>query len=311
MVDRRAPTMESRRVIRPGTQVVSGTDQVGRVERIVLRPDGGEVQGIIVSGWIVLGHDVYVPIEAVESADPDAVRVSLSLADLSRLPPLESDPAQRVAADTAGGSEGQPGPLRQASSGQVAAGAGGWPLRAGQRVVATDGDVGTLDLVLIDPRTDRATGFVVRKGRLLVRDVIVPIDWVRAVVQDRITLNVPRARLDKLPEYRPDEEVTRDVLDALWYRSNLGPADLQYVHVRTRDGIVELSGHTHTELTRKKIEDIARSVRGVLDVGNHLDTYEALEAAVREAQRPPRVRAASVDRDRPPGPKPEGTGRSR
>jgi hypothetical protein len=147
-------------------------------------------------------------------------------------------------------------------------------------------------VVLVDPRTDRATGFVVRKGRLIVRDVIVPIDWVQSVERDRITLSVPRSRLDSLPEYRPDEEITRDVLDALWYRSGLGPADLQYVDVRTRDGIVELSGHTHTEQTRKKIEEVARGVRGVIDVRNHLDTYEALEAAVREA-----LRAARQARD--------------
>ncbi|HET8785862.1 MAG TPA: BON domain-containing protein, partial [Candidatus Limnocylindrales bacterium] len=100
-----------------------------------------------------------------------------------------------------------------------------------------------------------------------------------------IRLSVPRARLDSLPEYRPDDEVTRDVLDALWYGSTLGPAELQFVEVRTRDGVVELGGHTHTEWARKKIEEVARGVRGVIDVRNHLDTYEALEAAVREAQR--------------------------
>jgi hypothetical protein len=285
--------MDSRLEIRPGTQVISGNDQVGGVQRLILRPDG-QVQGIIIGGWIVLGHDVYVPIDAVERADPDAVRVSLSLADLSRLPPLRSDPADARADDAPGLSVARAGLLRSAASGQAEAIAGGWPLRAGQRIAATDGDVGDLDVVLIDPRTNRATGFVVRKGRLVVRDVIVPIDWVKLVAHDRITLSVPKARLDSLPEYRPDDEVTRDVLDALWYRSTLGPADLQFVDVRTRDGIIELSGHTHTEGTRKKIEEVAQGVRGVIDVRNHLDTYEALEAAVREAQR-----AARQARDSP------------
>jgi hypothetical protein len=293
VADRRTPTMDTRLEIRPGTQVISGNDQVGRVQRLTLRPDG-EVEGIVISGWIVLGHDVYVPIEAVESADPDAVRVSLSLADLSRLPPLDGDPAHAGAGDRSGPSVARTGFLRSAGSGQAEAIAGGWPLRAGQRVAATDGDIGELDVVLIDPRTDRATGFVVRKGRLVGRDVIVPIDWVQSVAHDRITLRVPRARLDSLPEYRPDDEITRDVLDALWYRSDLGPADLRFVDVRTRDGIVELSGHTDTERTRTQIEEVARGVRGVIDVRNHLDTYEALEAAVRKAQRA--ARQAGVSR---------------
>jgi uncharacterized protein YrrD len=284
VTDRRTPTIDSRLEIRPGTQVISGNDQVGRVQRVILRPDG-EVDGLIVSGWIVLGHDVYVPIEAVETADPDAVQLSLSLAELSRLPPLERDPLQADIRDAPGPLLARAAFLRSARSGQAEASAGGWPLRAGQRVVAADGDVGDLDVVLIDPRTERATGFVVRKGTLIVRDVIVPMDWVESVTPERITLSVRKSRLDGLPEYRPDEEVTRDVLDALWYRSNLNEADLQYVEVRTRDGIVELSGHTHTEATRKTIEEIARRVRGVLDVRNYLDTYEALEAAVRESQR--------------------------
>ncbi len=284
MAVRRTPTVDSRLEIRPGTQVISGNDQVGRVQRLILRPDG-EAEGIIISGWLVLGHDVYVPIEAVESADRDAVHVSLSPAELSRLPPLEQAPDQA----RAGGDPGTPVAratfLRAASSGQAEAVLGGWPIRAGQRVAATDGNVGDLDVVLLDPRTDRATGFVVRKGRFVVRDVIVPIEWVQSVTPDRITLSVPRARLDSLPEYRPDDEVTRDVIDALWYRSDLGPADVQFVDVRTRDGIVELNGHTHTERTRKMIEEVARGVRGVIDVRNNLDTYEALEAAVREAQK--------------------------
>ncbi|HET9084201.1 MAG TPA: BON domain-containing protein [Candidatus Limnocylindrales bacterium] len=285
--------MDSRFEIRPGTQVIAGNDQVGRVQRLILRPDG-EVEGIIISGWLVLGHDVYVPIEAVESADPNAVHLSLSLAELSRLPPLDGHAVPAGDDDTSGSSMARAAFLRSAASGQAEASAGGWPLRAGQRVAATDGDVGDLDVVLVDPRTDRATGFVVRKGKLIVRDVIVPIDWVQSVERDRISLSVPRSRLDSLPEYRPDDEITRDVLDALWYRSELGPADLQYVDVRTRDGIVELSGHTHTERTRKKIEQVARGVRGVIDVRNYLDTYEALEAAVREAQR-----AARQARDSP------------
>jgi uncharacterized protein YrrD len=282
---RRTPTADWRLEIRPGTPVISGNDQVGTVQRLILRPDGS-AEGLIISGWLMLGHDVHVPIEAVESADPDAVHLSISLAELSRLPPLDRD-AEQEPADGGGGatSLARASFLRSSASGQAEAAAGGWPLRAGQRVAATDGDAGELDVVLIDPRTDRATGFVVRKGRFIVRDVIVPIDWVQSVTRDRITLSVPKARLDGLPEYRPDEEITRDVLDALWYRSGLGPADLQFVDVRTRGGIVELSGHTHTEHTREEIERVAREVRGVLDVRNYLDTYEALEEAVRAAQR--------------------------
>ena len=277
--------------IRPGTQVVSNGEQVGRVERVVIRPETTEVGGIIISGWIVLGHEVFVPIEAVEAADPDAVRVALSLKELAQLPPLNSG-YEKGAADAPGTGWARAAGLRPAASGQMLARAGGWPLRSGQRVVATDGDAGTLDIVLIDPRTDRARGFVVRKGLLRVRDIIVPIEWVQSVDRDRISLSVPRSRLDELPEYRPDEEIRRDVLDALWYGGSLKPAEVQFVDVVVRDGIVELSGHTPTRLSRSTIEEVARRVRGVLDVENYLDTVEDLEAALREAHRAARQTAS-------------------
>jgi uncharacterized protein YrrD len=277
--------------IRPGAQVIAGTDQIGKVARLVYRPDSSEVVGIIVTGWIVLGHDVFVPIEAIERTEPDAVHLALSLAEVSRLPPLEPGDAS-ADVPPAGGPSGRAPLLRAAASGQMPVLAGGRPLRAGQKVIASDGEVGRLDLVLIDPRTGRATGFVVRKGTLLTRDVIVPIELVQTVEHDRIALDATKAQVDRLPEYRPDDEITRDVVDALWYRSGLGPADVQFVEVHTRDGIVELTGHTHTEATKRRIADVARRVRGVLDVRNHLDTFEALEEAVREARR------AAKSRDR-------------
>ncbi len=259
--------------IRPGTQVISGDLQVGRVERLIFRPGTQELAGIVVSGWLVLSHPVFIPSAAIVAADRDAVWVSLSADELERLPPAYP------------GGTRPGGDLRtSASSGQMPVHDGGRPLRAGQRVVATDGYAGHLDLVLVDPRTGRASGFVVRKGRILTRDVIVPSELVRSVEREEIVLSVSRAELDRLPEYRPDEEITRDVVDAVWYGSDLRPADVQFVTVQTRDGVVELTGHTHTEATKKRIEEVARTVQGVLDVNNFLDTFEALEAAVRAAR---------------------------
>ena len=279
--------------IRPGAQVISGDIQVGRVERVVFRPESHEIVGVIVSGWIVLGHDVYVPIQAIESADPDSVHVRLSLNELTRLPPVGLDGGLGTVEDVPGHQNAGVRQLRPAASGQMEALAGGRPLRAGQRVLARDGEVGQLDIVMTDPRTGRVSGFVVRKGRFLGRDVIVPADWVETVERDRIRLRASKAQLDSLPEYRPDDEITRDVLDSLWYESGLTPADVQFVDVHTRDGVVELTGHTDTEATRKAIEEVVRGVRGVIEVRNYLDTFEALQEAVREAQRAARARGGT------------------
>jgi osmotically-inducible protein OsmY len=81
------------------------------------------------------------------------------------------------------------------------------------------------------------------------------------------------------PEHRRDEEITADVTSLLWYRSAVDPADLRYVTVRTRDGVVELNGKTGTERSRIAIEALVRGLRGVLGVRNHLRTFEALSTA--------------------------------
>jgi hypothetical protein len=175
--------------------------------------------------------------------------------------------------------------LQAARSGQLDAESGGKPIRAGQRVDARDGKVGTLDVVLVDPLTRRVTAIVVRRGLILARDTIVPVELIREISEDRIVLDADRDALAELPEYRPDDEIAADVLHALWYRSDLDPAELHFVEVRARDGIVELMGHTVTEAARAAIEETAWRVRGVLGVRNYLDTFEALEAETRRLQR--------------------------
>jgi uncharacterized protein YrrD len=288
---------EHRLEIRPGSPVLSRNEEVGKVERVVIDPDTSEIVGLVIRRGILLSHDVLVPIETITEATPDGLRTRLTVEELNALP--EVDPAQPVpvsggrpaAGDTTATDRAfDRGRLRAARSGQARASSSGQPLRAGQLVKATDGDVGRLDLLLIEPLTHRVESIVVRQGRFLARDTIIPARWIREIHRDWILLGVPRARLAELPEYRPDDEIAIDVLDRLWYDSpDLRPADLQYVQVHVRDGIVELTGHTHTEATRARIVEVARSVRGVRDVHDYLDTFESLAAAVREAsaRRPP------------------------
>jgi sporulation protein YlmC with PRC-barrel domain len=290
---------EHRLEIRPGSSILSRTEEVGKVDRVVVDPDTREIVGLIVRRGILLSHDVLIPIETITEATPNGLRTRLTVEELNALPVIdESRPihqassARGEAVPTQSASERafDRGRLRAARSGQARSSMSGRPLRAGQLVKATDGDVGRLDLLLIEPLTHRVEALVVRQGRFLARDTVIPARWIRDIHRDWILLDVPRARLAELPEYRPDDEIAIDVLDRLWYDSpDLRPADLQYVEVHVRDGIVELTGHTHTEATRARIVEVVRTVRGVREVHDYLDTFESLAAAVREAsgRRPP------------------------
>lgn len=291
--------VEQRLEIRPGTPIIGADDEtLGHVERVVVTPATGDVLALIARRGLLLRRDLVVPIEAVESADTEAVRVRLTSAQVNELPEYREEEFTAPPADwQAPAGQAAEGVLfrlparavrrglRAARAGQTEAAAGGRPLRAGMRVESPDGEVGSLDLVLLDPATHRATHFVVRAGGLLGRDTIIPVEWVRSIESDRVVLAVGREQLERLPEYRPDEEISADVLHQLWYRSDLPEDDLRFVGVQTHDGVVHLSGITTTAQSRAKIEAAARRVRGVLGVRNDLQTFEALAAASETAAR--------------------------
>ena len=84
-------------------------------------------------------------------------------------------------------------------------------------------EAGRIHRVLIDPATERITGFVVTTGRLLGRDVIVSEDMFAEASADAetITLNLDKKELDTQPSFEEDDFVTPP---AGWSAPNLGYA---------------------------------------------------------------------------------------
>ncbi len=92
------------------------------------------------------------------------------------------------------------------------------------RVRTTDGhEAGKIHRVLVDPQTERITGFVVSTRRLLGRDVIVGEDMFADASTDgeTITLNLTKKELDTQPSFEDDDFVTPP---AGWSGPNLGYA---------------------------------------------------------------------------------------
>ncbi|TMD57273.1 MAG: hypothetical protein E6I83_00930 [Chloroflexi bacterium] len=92
------------------------------------------------------------------------------------------------------------------------------------KVRTTDGhEAGKIHRVLVDPETERITGFVVSTRRLLGRDVIVGEDMFAGVSPDgeTITLNLTKKELDTQPSFEEDDFVTPP---AGWSGPNLGYA---------------------------------------------------------------------------------------
>jgi uncharacterized protein YrrD len=288
----RSRTLVSRLEIRPGSTVTGTTGVIGKVDRLVVSPGSGEVTGLVVRKGLLLRRDVVIPIGAVERADENEVRVGLAAEELDALPEYREQDYVAPPADWRSPS-GQPNEnlvfdlsgtrgwrdLHPAQGGQVEPAAGGRPIRAGQRVVCRDGTVGKVDLVLVDPTSRRATHIVVRRGTFVQHDIIVPVEWAREITRDEIVLDATREQIEMLPEYRPDDEITIDVLEALWWESRVDRGDLADVHVRTHDGIVELTGFTGSEQARQAIEATASKVRGVLGVRDRIQAMSVASLA--------------------------------
>ena len=277
--------------VRPGAFAVGPDGTVGRVRHVIVSPSG-ELQGLVVRTGMLRHRDVVIPSTVIISADEEVIRLRLTAVELEELPEYREGMYVHAPSwwQTSRGHR-QAGalfrlpaahetrglqPVQMAQTGE---GASGRPLTAGQRVVTRDGEAGRLHLILVDPSTQNATHFVVRRGVLRHRDIIVPVDWAEEITDDRVLLHVGLDELERLPDYRPDEEITADVSEVVWDGAHLDPDDVQHVTVRTCDGIVELRGVTTTDAARATIEAIVRRVPGVRDVRNELTSLEALAAA--------------------------------
>lgn len=293
MTDRDAKA-DGRFEIRTGSLVVATDGEVGRVDGVVVSPDTGAVDGLVVRAALQFGHDLLVPVEAVEDAVEDLVRLRLTVEDLAALSPLAAEALTEPAAgwrppDSLGTAHvmvRRPGPpvqngLRPGEAGRLEHPRDNVELRTGQWACNADGEVGPVEVVLLDARTDQVSHLVVRRGGLVGQDTVVPAAWVRDVQGDRIVLDATREQLAQLPEYRPDDAITDAVQGILWYRSNLPETEVRHVKARTVDGVVELGGYASTERGRMAIETLVRGVSGVLDVRNGIRTFEALSGAAR------------------------------
>src|SRR5260221_6938161 len=79
----------------------------------------------------------------------------------------------------------------------------------GARVFTADEqDVGTVDRVVIDPRDQEVSHIVVRKGRFLPEDKVVPIHLIASTSDDHIVLAAKPDRIDDLPPFKENHYIS-------------------------------------------------------------------------------------------------------
>jgi osmotically-inducible protein OsmY len=285
-----------------GAPVEATDGAFGHLRRVILSPLDRRVVALIIRHGLVPPRDVVIPIAEVASATEQRVRLRVSRAELEGRPAF--DPADYVelpagnhgygadealAAVYGGAGDAVARALvathlgsdaRIAHQGSLVGQA--IALRRGQVVWCNDGRAGRVDLLLLD-FFGQVRHFVIRKALLLGRDVIVPVEWVRQIDERGVWLAVARAALDRLPHYRPDDDIAADVDQALWKDDVICATDYYTIDVAVRGGVVYLGGYAATPVSKARAEVAVAEIAGVLQVENQIMTDGELVAAVEQA----------------------------
>jgi sporulation protein YlmC with PRC-barrel domain len=201
----------------------AGGDDLGKLERIVLDPGTGEISHIIVrKGWFFT-EDRVIPIDLVDTASEDEIRLKDDIEDLEALPLFEesyfidADPVERDMNTEEARAAAAPlywyppvaSPVgfpayygrpyvteteRNIPDDTV-------PLKDNAPIFTKDGEeIGRVDQLFAD-EDGRVTHLLVSSGLIFTKRKMVPSHWISSVAEERIKLGVDSETLKWLPDY--------------------------------------------------------------------------------------------------------------
>jgi sporulation protein YlmC with PRC-barrel domain len=217
--------------LKEGTSVfATDGDELGEITRFVIDPDTNEVTHIVIGGGLFT-EDKVVPFDKVRFTDEEGLVLSEEIQEYDDLPPFEESYYVEASDRFAGrGVEDYPpnptGPTYywyppHGYLGYPAYGLathawpyaltqqnipeGTVPIQEGTDVIASDGEhVGDVERLLVDDETHQVTHFLVSQGLLFKDRKLVPANWIRTVMDDKVQLNVSSGVLEGLPAYEED-----------------------------------------------------------------------------------------------------------
>ena len=203
-----------------GTTVYTADGKkVGDIERFVVDPRERTVAGLVVRKGFLFTEDKVVPIEKVNSATEERVVLRSDVDASEDLPPFEQ--AHYVMPDTTprqgNYSTESVSPLYYYPPPNI----GVWnsgvyappnlmveernipedtiPLKKGASVISSDGDkIGDVERILTDSDTGRITHFSVKQGVFFQEERLIPVGWVKNVLEDKVHLAVNSDTLEQL-----------------------------------------------------------------------------------------------------------------
>lgn len=196
-----------------GAKVMCGDEECGKLTRVVLDPIAKAVTHVVAEPKTLEDVSRLVPVGLVESAAPDRVTLKLTKAEFGKL-----DPAEEVRFRPAPPVSPGFGPghvlawpyyrldVALTSSDLVAPVAydrvplGEVDVRRGDRVHATDGEIGRVEGLVVDADDQHVTHVLLQEGHLWGRkDVAIPISAVDKLDEAGIKLRLTKQQVKGLP----------------------------------------------------------------------------------------------------------------
>jgi len=278
-----------------GTRVLCEGELCGELGKLIVDPDTQRVTHLIVERGFLRNIDRVVPVSAVGQTKDQDVHLSIGIDELEEYPEYRetefSQPTPGWGQSEQYGAEHMrfwAGPSPQESSvaprvrHQVPEGIPSdlEVIERGAPVYNAAGEVGKVDHVLVDKESGEIAQLVVRRG-IIPYYPVVPIEEVDNVIGGCVAIRLTDQELKELPRraIRADTDILAELEDCLRALS----FDLSGVKTTLKDGVLKLTGLVSDAAVKRHTEATARSVAGVIDVENMLDTDAAITARVTAA----------------------------
>ena len=292
-----------------GADVRCRGETCGKLHKVVLDPHTQRVTDLVIERGFLKKTNRVLPISAVKRTTEDEVYLSTDLSALDEYPAYERvkfvKPAaawqdERYSADHVMHWSGRYGLLYNEPTVPRARchfHKGISPLKEiikkGTPVRNVEKTLGKVDHVLINRENGEITHLVLRRG-LIPSYPVMPISMINHISEEGIYVSASENDIKSLPRYAPRED--ENIMAELQHALQAAALDLKDVKATVERGVVRLTGLVDDVTAKRQAEAAARSVQGVIDVENKLDTDIAITTKVNNALfDDPRARMAVIE----------------
>jgi len=180
----------------------------GRSTYVILNPVNHRVTHFVVQDKHLPDNPTrLVPVDNVASATREQIKLSCTKADVAQMAPFvvsnfvrESAPGQAYASGQSYTSQYVIDDTAYDEVRELKIPAGELALHSGMRVEATDGKLGKLDELVLDPQSGEVTNLLLREGHLWgKKEVAIPVSAIDFVDADTVYLRLDEASVKALP----------------------------------------------------------------------------------------------------------------